>query len=249
MAPRHGAATVRYAMRRAIALASPDDLPLASRHAAHPRRVGPDLRGGRRSHPPDRRATRSGGANVLRRTPLDRVRGALRREGRLPGDGRTAAAYGAGMRWAEVLIPAVQTPARAGANVAALVAAAWVWLLDFEHVAAAREEHARAAASELTGERDVETALARVAICESYVDEVFWPALVARHSANVEAPDAITQLRNAVHARMPDDEWQRRWNRARAELKLATIDPPTQDMGTPRASALVDAAPVFTRAF
>ena len=165
------------------------------------------------------------------------------------GDGRTAAAYRAGMRWGEVLIPAVQTPARAGANVAALVAVAWVWLLDFEHVAAAREEHARAAASGLTGERDVEAALTRVAVCESYVDEVFWPALVARHSANVEAPDAITQLRNAVHARMPDDEWQRRWNRARAELKLATIDPPTQDVDRPRASALVDAAPVFTQAF
>src|SRR6266481_534627 len=49
------------------------------------------------------------------------------------GDRGTAAAYRAGMRWAEVLVPAVQTPTRPGANVAALVAAAWVWLLDFEH--------------------------------------------------------------------------------------------------------------------
>ena len=165
------------------------------------------------------------------------------------GNGRTSAAYRAAMRWGEVLIPTLQAPARPGATVAALVAAAWVWLLDFEHIAAAREEHARAAASELTGERDVETALARGAMYESYVDEVFWPALVSRHSANAEPPDAITQLRNAVHARMPDDEWQRRWNRARAELKLAMIDPPIQDVDAPRASALVDAAPIFTQAF
>jgi len=165
------------------------------------------------------------------------------------GDGRTAAAYRAGMRWGEVLIPAIQTPARPGANVAALVAAAWVWLLDLEHIAAAREEHARAAASEITGAREVETALARAAIYESYVDDVFWPAVVARHSANEEPPDAITQQRNAVHARLPDDEWHRRWNRARAELKLTMIDPPTQDVDAPRASALVGAAPVFTQAF
>src|SRR5205814_6998053 len=97
MATRHEAATVRYAMRRAIPLAWPDDIPLASRHAAHTSRVGPYLRGGRRHHPPDRRATRSGGANVLRRTPLDRVRGALRGEDR-PGRTRARPAEHSGAR-------------------------------------------------------------------------------------------------------------------------------------------------------
>ncbi|OLE02618.1 MAG: hypothetical protein AUI36_43245 [Cyanobacteria bacterium 13_1_40CM_2_61_4] len=165
------------------------------------------------------------------------------------GDRRTSAAYGAAMRWAEVLVPAVERPAAPGANVAALVAAGWVWLLDLEHVAELRERDAREAASKLTSLGEVESALARAAMCESYVDDVFWLALIARHSGNVEPPDAITQLRRAAHGPMPADEWERRWNRARAELKLITDTLPRQDQHETRASALVDAASVFTRAF
>src|SRR5207247_5452698 len=90
---------------------------------------------------------------------------------------------------------------------------------------------------------------ARAAMYESYADDVFWPALVARHSGNVEPPDAITQLRGAAHGPMPADEWERRWNRARAELRLVADTLPPQDQHERRASALVDAVSVFTRAF
>jgi hypothetical protein len=51
------------------------------------------------------------------------------------------------MRWAEVLVPAIERPAAAGANVAALIAAAWVWLLDLAGVAELRERYARESAS------------------------------------------------------------------------------------------------------
>jgi hypothetical protein len=165
------------------------------------------------------------------------------------GDRVTGAAYGAAMRWAEVLVPAIERPAAAGANVAALIAAAWVWLLDLAGVAELRERYARESASKLTSVAEVETALARAAMWESYVDDVFWLALIARHSGNVEPPDAIAQLRVAAHGPMPADEWERRWNRARAELELTTDMLPPQDRHETRASALFDAAGVFTRVF
>src|SRR5206468_8562399 len=97
------------------------------------------------------------------------------------GDRLTGAAYGAAMRWAEVLVPAVERPAAPGANVAAVVAAGWVWLLDLAGVAELRERYARESASNLSGVGEVESALARAAMYESYVDEVFWLALIARH--------------------------------------------------------------------
>lgn len=166
------------------------------------------------------------------------------------GDKLTARAYRCAMRWAEVLAPGASRPTAGGANIAALVAAGCLRALDAERLVASRERYARAEAGRIVPPADISTSLVRASIYQSYADDVFWPGLIARHTANERPPDGITQLRTICRRPLPAEELRRRRNRAEAELGLSVYSLATDDLTTrTSASDLVDVAPTLTRSF
>jgi hypothetical protein len=167
------------------------------------------------------------------------------------GDRLTARAFRCAARWATVLSSGVGSPNAGGANGAAVIAAGYMRLLDVEALASDREAHGREAARAVATPRDLESALARASIYASYAEEVFWPALIARHAGNEQPPDGISQLRVMCRTALPPEEWRRRLNRATAELKLFvdTIAAQEADLARAHASDLVETAPHLTRAF
>jgi len=167
------------------------------------------------------------------------------------GDRLTARAFRCATRWALVLTSGIESRNAGGANGAAVIAAGYLRLLDLEALGSQREAHAREAASEIAAPRDLTSALGRASIYASYAEEVFWPTLFARHAGNEQPPDAISQLRAMCRAALPPEEWQRRLNRAAAELRLPLEAIAAEDATGlhAHASDLVETAQLLTRAF
>ncbi len=166
------------------------------------------------------------------------------------GDRITARAYRTAIRWIAMLTPDLADPYAGGANVAAVVAAGCLRALNAQHLVESREQHARKEAGRIASPADVSAGLVRASMYQSYADDVFWPQLTARHTANERPPDGISQLRAMCRTPIPEGEWRRRRNRAEAELGLSA-DGLATDEQTARASAsdLLDVAPTLTRAF
>ena len=167
------------------------------------------------------------------------------------GDRLTARAFQCAARWSAVLTWGIESANAGGANGAAVIAAGYLKLLDFEAVGSQREAHAREAARAIAEPRALESALARAWIYASYAEDVLWPTLIARHAGNEQPPDGISQLRAMCRAGLPPEEWDRWRNRAAAELKLPLEAIEVNDGAVvhARASDLVDNALLLTRAF
>ena len=166
-------------------------------------------------------------------------------------DPLTARAYRRLQGWVDVAL-ARPTGISVGAGVAKAIALGSMVLLQGEAVVAAREKHARSEAGRLWGAATLDGAMLRPAMYASYATDVFWPALLKRHAANIEPPDAMSQHRAMCRSALPADEAPRRMNRAAAELEVHVVDAAhvTRESWTPASETLAPAiqAPL-TRAF
>ena len=135
------------------------------------------------------------------------------------GDELTARAFRSIHQWFDV-VTAGSAGASAAARLAKIVALRLVEMLDPEMIVAAREAPARSEASRVAGGANLSVALLRTSAYDSYSTDVFWPGLLDRHAMNAEPPDAISQHRALCRSPLPAEEWERRLNRAAAELKV-----------------------------
>jgi len=166
------------------------------------------------------------------------------------GDPITARAYRMAMRLA-ALFESPPATLSAPRGVALRIAVACMNALDLPAVLAEREAHARGDVERSVGIAKLERALLRPAIYEEYARNAFWPGLIARHSANLEPPDVMTQLRAFCRAPLPTVDGQRVLNLAASALAL---DNPHADAlpvpAQPASDVLLrDTASVVTAAF
>src|SRR5437773_511834 len=167
------------------------------------------------------------------------------------GDPLTGQAYRRIQGWIDV---AVSEPKgiSLGAGLAKMIALACIGVLRAEIIIPAREERARAEADRLWGATTRNAAMLRPAMYASYAGDVFWPALLKRHAANIEPPDAMSQHHTMCRSPLPENESLRRMNRAAAELEVNVKDDAevTRETWVPAAETLASGlqAPL-TRAF
>ena len=167
------------------------------------------------------------------------------------GDSLTARAYRRIQGWIDVAL-AEPKGISIGAGIAKLVALACLGFLRADVIILSREERARAETSRLCGVATLDAAMLRPVMYASYARDVFWPALLKRHAANIEPPDAMSQHRSMCRSPLPAEESLRRLNRAAAELEV-NIDSNaqmTREAWVPASETLTSAlqAPL-TRAF
>jgi len=167
------------------------------------------------------------------------------------GNELTARAFRSMQRWFDVVI-ADSAGNNAAGGLAKIVALRLVEMLGPETIVAERETAARSEAGRIAGEANLSMALLRASAYDSYSTDVFWPGLLDRHATNAEPPDAISQHRALCRSALPADEWERRLNRAAAELKLHAPTLVETGRENPKRSSdalLGPLAPTLTRAF
>ncbi len=167
------------------------------------------------------------------------------------GDSLTAGAYRRIQGWIDVAL-VERTGLNIGAGVAKAIALGCIGFLQADIIVSSREARARAETSRLWGAATLDAAMLRPAMYESYARDVFWPALLKRHAANIEPPDAMSQHRSMCRSALPAQESLRRMNRAAAEFERDVDGSAHVDRETwiPASETLAPALQaVLTRAF
>ena len=167
------------------------------------------------------------------------------------GDSLTAGAYRRIQGWIDVAL-VERTGVNIGAGVAKAIALGCIGFLHADAIISSREARARAETSRLWGAATLDAAMLRPAMYESYARDVFWPALLKRHAANIEPPDAMSQHRSMCRSALPAQESLRRMNRAAAEFERDIDGSAQVDRETwiPASETLAPALQaVLTRAF
>ena len=167
------------------------------------------------------------------------------------GDSLTARAYRRIQGWIDVAL-VEKKGVNIGAGVAKLIAFGCIGFLQADAIVSSREARARAETTRLWGAATLDAAMLRPAMYESYARDVFWPALLKRHAANIEPPDAMSQHRSMCRSPLPAEESLRRMNRAAAEFEreLNGSAQVARETWTPASETLAPTLQaVLTRAF